>query len=274
MPELIPTPKWITDSYRPEIQRPHYAVEVVKEDGFILSEIDLHSANPYTFKLREMSHFAKLKGEPLFIKGKLEDLYKWSRENLVEVIGSPNTDFSDVLKADPNYVVPMSFGMPSSEIMGACLVAHAYEDFLKVVELYEKNTDDPIIAFGFIDSHPMYWHFQKVQSRAPRRRRSALLPDVTPYDGVPNSAELPEPRIELVTGHGWVRVQVEILKGKFSFETSGTPYHIQTNYHDYGLDVYSKSMDEGICELAAKIHANYDLEGNLRNGDDEPNGSH
>jgi hypothetical protein len=274
MPELVPTPKWITDSYRPETERPHYAVEVTA-DGFLLHEIDLHSINPYTFEIREMSAFAKLTGETVAIKGKLEDLYYWSRENLVEIIDTPGTEFSDALKADPNYNVPMSFGMPSSSIMQASLAAHAYKDFLKLVEHYEKNVNDPIVAFQFIDAHPMYWHFVKHQPRVARRRSQPKAPDGSPYEGlVPNPAALPEPRIELETGHGWMRVQVEIISGKFSFETSGTPYHTQTNYHDYGLDVYSKSMDEGICELAAKIHAKYDLDGNLRNGDDEPNGFH
>lgn len=274
MPELIATPKWITDSYRPEMQRPHYTAEVT-EDGFLLHEIDLYSINPYTFELREMSHFAKLTGNTVTIKGKLEDLYYWARANRVEIIESPATEFSDVLKADPNYKVPMSFGMPSSAIMSASLVAHAYKDFLKVVEEYEKNPNNTIVAFQFIDSHPMYWHFVKRQKRVARRRSQPTAPDGSLYEGlVPNPAAAPEQWVELETGHGWMRVQVEILKGEFSFETSGTPYHTQTNYHDYGLDVYSKSMDEGICELARKIHENYDLEGNLRNGDDEPNGSH
>jgi hypothetical protein len=265
MTELIPTPTWITDSYRPELIEPHYTVEVTS-DGFLLHEIDLAAFNPYTFRLRDIESVAKLTGETIEVKGNLEDLYKWSRENRVEIIGSDETKFGEVLKADPNYVVPMCFGMPSTSISQANLVAHAYEDFLKLVKDYEKNPNDPIVAFKFIDNHPMYWHFQKVTHRLRARRRNA---DKTVTADGPIEAT----RIELRTGHGWTRVQVEIIQGKFSFETSGTPYHTQTNYHDYGLDVYSKSMDEAICVLAAKIHANYDLEGNLRNGDAEPNGS-
>lgn len=267
MPKLIATPKWITESYRPDLQRPHYAVKEVTSEGFILSEINLYSVNPFTVGLHDLAHFAQLKGDSFLIEGTLEDLYKWSRTNSVEIVDTPNTDFSEVLKADPNYIVPMSFGSPSIEIQSACLVAHDYEDFLKVAEDYEKDPANPVVAFKFIDSHPMYWHFEKIRQRAPRRRSGK------PEDTSEAPAQ-PIDRIEIMTGHGWSRVQVEIIRGQFSFETSGTPYHTQTNYHDYGLDVYSKSMDDGICELAAKIHSSYDLEGNLRNGDDEPNGSH
>jgi hypothetical protein len=280
MPELIPTPKWVQDSYRPDLVKPHYKVEVT-DDGFILHEIDLKSINPYTFGIREMEFHAKLTGKIVPVTGTLKDLYEWSRNHAGVPIGTPGTEFAKILADDNNYVVPMSFGMPSGSIMQACLAAHAYKDFLKIVEDFEKNPNDSITAFKFIDNHPMYWHFKTVQPLPPRRTRAKML-DGSFYEGTPNPAyagpvdpaTLPEPRIELATGNGWMRVEMQIIQGQFSFETSGTPYHVRTNYHDYALDVYSKSMDEGICELAAKIHANYDLDGNLRNGDDEPNGSH
>lgn len=273
MSELIPTPKWVQDFYRPDLVKPHYTVEVT-DDGFLLHEIDLKSINPYTFGIREMEFHAKLTGKIVPVTGNLQDLYEWSRRRAGVPIGTPGTEFAKVLAADPNFVVPMSFGMPSGSVMQACLVAHDYKDFLKIVEDFEKNPADSVIAFKFIDNHPMYWHFNKYQPRAPRRRSEPKHPDGSAYEGlIPNPNALPEPKIELVTGHGWARVQMQIIQGKFSFETSGTPYHTRTNYHDYGLDVYAKSMDEGICELAAKIHANYDLDGNLRNGHAEPNGA-
>jgi hypothetical protein len=273
MTELIPTPKWVTDFYDPYLVKPHYTVEVT-DDGFLLHEIDLTSFNPYTFQLWELEANSKLTGKTVLVTGALEDLYNWSQTYNVRPVGTPGTEFAKILAADPNYVVPMVFGMPSTSISMACEVASTYKDFLKIVEDFEKNPTDSVIAFKFIDNHPMYWHFNKFQPRTPRRRRPAVFPDGTPYDGVPNPAALPEPRIELVTGRGWARVELQIIQGKFSFETSGTPFHTQTNYHDYGLDVYSKNMDEGICELAAKIHASYDLDGNLRNGDEEPNRYH
>lgn len=272
MPELIPTPKWVQDFYDPSMVKPHYTVEVT-DNGFILHEIDLKSFNPYTFPLEYLEANAKRTGKIVPVTGNLEDLYNWSQTHNGRVVGTRGSAFGKILGADSHYVVPMTFGFPSTSISMACEVASTYKDFLKIVEDFEKNPTDSVIAFKFIDNHPMYWHFNKYQPRVPRRRSQALFPDGTPYDGVPNPNALPDPRIELLTGHGWARVQVEIINGEFSFETSGTPYHTQTNYHDYGLDVYAKSMDEGICELAAKIHANYDLDGNLRNGDAEPNGN-
>lgn len=267
MTELIPTPKWVQDFYDPSKVKPHYTVEVT-DGGFLLHEIDLKSINPYTFGIREMEIHAKLTGKIVPVTGDLKDLYLWAKDSNVRPIGTPGTEFAKILAADPNYVVPMVFGMPSTSISMACEVASTYKDFLKIVEDFEKNPTDSVIAFTFIDNHPMYWHFNKYQPRAPRRSRRSQ------FDGEPIPVALPEPRIELVTGRGWARVEMQIIQGQFSFETSGTPYHTQTNYHDYGLDIYSKSLDEGICKLAAKIHASYDLDGNLRNGDAEPNGVH
>lgn len=272
MTELIPTPKWVQDFYDPSEIKPHYTVEVT-DDGFLLHEIDLKSFNPYTFQVRELEANSKLTGKIVPVTGSLENLYEWSVAYNGRPIGTPGTEFAKILAENPNYVVPMTFGLPSTAISMASVVAEEYKMFLKFAEDFERNPQNSVVAFKFIDNHPMYWHFNKFQPRAPRRSR-ARLPDGSFYDGlVPNPAALPAPRIELVTGHGWARVQMEIIGGDFSFETSGTPYHTQTNYHDYGLDVYARSMDEGVCELATKIHANYDLEGNLRNGHAEPNGA-
>lgn len=263
MSELIPIPKWIADFYDPSKIKPHYTVEVT-EDGFMLHEIDLKSFNPYTFQLWELEKRSKLTGKVITVKGSLEDLYDWSRAHDARPIGTPGSRFAEILAADPNYKVPMVFGFPSTSISSACEVASTYKDFLKIVEDFEKNPTNSVIAFKFIDNHPMYWHFAKQEKRLILRRRGSETAD--------NDTSVRAERIILVTGRGWSRVELEIIQGQFSFETSGTPFHTQTNYHDYGLDVYSTSMDDGICELAANIHATYDLEGNLRNGNEEPNG--
>lgn len=264
MTELIPTPKWVQDFYDPAQIKPHYTVEVTSV-GFRLHEIDLKSFNPYTFKVRELEANAQLTGKTIPVTGNLRDLYFWAKANNARPIGTPGTEFAKILADDPNYVVPMSFGMASSAISMASVVAEEYRDFLKIVEDFAKNPTDSVTAFKFIDNHPMYWHFNKFQPRAPRRTRRSHI------DGAPTAVALPEPRTELVTGHGWARVQMEIIQGAFSFETSGTPFHTQTNYRDMGLDTYAESMDDGICQLAAKIHEKYDLDGNLRNGNAEPN---
>lgn len=268
MPELIQTPKWVQDFYDPSKIKPHYTVEVTTS-GFMLHEIDLTAFNPYTFEIQNLAILAKHTGEIVPIKGGLEDLYEWSKTNNGRPIDTPNTGITGLLRRDPNYVVPMTFGMPSTSISSACLLASDYKDFLKIVEKYEKSPHDSITAFQFIDSHPMYWHFEKHYPRPARRRKER---EQSGQERVLDNPDEPvEPIVSIVSGNGWARVQMQIIQGKFSFETSGTPYHTQTNYHDYGLDTYAKSMDEGICELAANIHAKYGLDGNLRNGKQEPN---
>lgn len=263
MTVLIPTPKWVQDFYDPAEIKPHYTVEVTSV-GFRLHEIDLKSFNPYTFRMWELEANSKHTGKIVPVTGALKDLYEWSRAYGGRPVGTPGTEFAKILAADPNYVVPMVFGMPSTSLSMACEVASTYKDFLKIAEDFEKNPQNSVVAFKFIDSHPMYWHFKQQDLRPIRHRRGR--------SGVAEDSRVPrESRTILETGNGWTRVQMQIIQGRFSFETSGTPYHRLTNYRDMALDTYSESMDAGISQLAVKIHEKYDLEGNLRNGNDEPN---
>lgn len=129
----------------------------------------------------------------------------------------------------------------------------SYKNFLRSVKQYEKNPKDLAVVREFLQYHTLFWNVRTEDSK---------------FYGFRNN---------IVMKRGWDQIYLEIIPGKKNkksiviLEAGGATADRITFYHDYNLDVTATSLDKAYIKIAAKIHANYNEHGELRNGDTEPN---
>lgn len=264
MSNLTPVPAWIADTYNPELLRQHYRANRVDETTILLEEIDLTSFNPYFAKMRHIIEEVKMTGQTVNFSGSLKELYDWKQKHNVVINIDETSDLGAELRnTPPSDRIPMTFGT-SFDLMNMSLVGAEYASFLHAQQNYLVRPHDSKAAFTFINKHPMFWYIEPIFTRV--RREGKRSESVMDKNSLTNN-------IRVTSNRGWAEVEVELFRGEeFSFETGGKPNRTPESWHDYQLDVYSKSMDAGVVELAKLIYKYYDENGSLRNGDVTPNG--
>jgi hypothetical protein len=111
--------------------------------------------------------------------------------------------------------------------------------FLKLAKKWRDNQDDWVLAYQFIETHPMFW-------------------SVSNYEKYPHVWRTDE-------GHStlWVHATkndkgepVVMLEGG-----SSVPPHHNHHYHDHRIDVWGKNFEDAYIQFAKNIHRDYSLDG-------------
>lgn len=126
----------------------------------------------------------------------------------------------------------------SGNLDDEALAKYDYMHYLFTVEHYLKNPDDFRASWAFFTHHPTYWSRHKADSDQWNKNYSDFWMDISTYkDG----------------------------STCFMFEAgAGVGEERTMHYHDLRLDVYSKTYEDGIIQLAALTHKFFDMHGTER----------
>lgn len=233
MSDFSSLPQWVLGLYKPEEITPHVLVSAADEpDTYHIQEIDFNAINLYEKRL-DFTREYPTKGEVEVFVGSPTDLYKRFLGAKVVLTGEASKRMSEARE------VPMVFGH-STELSAYGLTNSGYEEFKFCEQAYDEDPENSVLAYGFINTHPMFWSVKKESRRG---------------------------WTEVETSEGWKRVDVEISmerRGQKKDAARKTTVMLEAgpgNYHDYNLDVYAPSFDAAIVELAKLIKTHYDSHG-------------
>ena len=113
--------------------------------------------------------------------------------------------------------------------------------FLRTAKSWLQHQDDVVLAFSFIENHPIFWH------------RNA--PETRPFDWVTNGGTKPLWINPAYNKDGLV-VMMEI--------GSTIPPLRQKFYREHRMDVWGSSFEDAYLQIAKKIHSFYSLDGDPR----------
>jgi hypothetical protein len=118
-------------------------------------------------------------------------------------------------------------------------VTHYYR-FLKLTVEYEKNPNDFVTAYNWVDYHPAFWTRYTADSNHWNIANNSKV-----WVGVGVHEDSRKPYIMLEHG-------------------AAVPDERTSTYHDLRLDVYEDTYEEAFIALAAKVHKFFDVDGSER----------
>lgn len=116
-----------------------------------------------------------------------------------------------------------------------------YFSFLKLAKSWVADQDNWVLAYNFIQYHPMFWSIHDLKTH--------------PFTW------------KTEHGHSSLWVMVGSDKGKPVVMLEGgssVPPHHNHHYHDHKLDVWGENFEDAYIKFAKNIHRDYSLDGLFR----------
>jgi hypothetical protein len=166
-----------------------------------------------------------------YVKGELRYDVKFSGD-IDSITGEVSTQLVSVPTKNGHHRLLLS-GTDEDEYY---LAKRHYLDFLELTRHYEKNPNNFVTAFHWLETHPAFWTRPDAESN---------------YWSTDNISRL------------WIGVTTNrVGETVIMLEHGGAVEPARTDtYHDLRLDVYAPTYEIAIIELAAKVHQFFNVDG-------------
>jgi len=153
--------------------------------------------------------------------------------------------------------------------------ADRVQEWEQTVRAYEANPDDVYYAWRYLDSHPVFWKFDRLADGSMPLAERIHERHLTHEYGIHRCVDIEVQKIDPAsrsTEADWsARTETEIWieLGQYSWpqEPSTDPNRQDCTYHDYRLDCGGPTLDAAIIKAAYNVHEAY---GNDRRVCDAP----